>query len=306
MNDFTMNIVTRPLTPTPPFDFAHTLAVLTRFQADGVHKRVGENSLTQAFYVGDGPVLVELSSTGTVARPKLRAVLSAPDALGKERVEGVLEHVEWYLSLNDDLTPFYAIARRDDAFRPVLEQLYGYHQVKFPTLFACVCWALITQRTPNSFAFRSMTKLSEALGAALTVDGVTYTTFPEPTAFLAPDAPPLVLAATNNTRKTERLLPLARALLTEDETFLQTAPYDEVYARLKKFPGLGDWSVQYVMLRGLGRYERSPWTDTWLLEGVSRAYTNGLSISRGDAAALAESYGWYQGLWVHYLKTALL
>ncbi len=301
-----MNTVTRTLTPTPPFDFARTLAVLARFQADGVYKRVGANSLTQAFRVGDGPVLVELSSTGTVERPELRAVLTAPDALRKKRVERVLEHLRWYLGLDDDLTPFYAHARRDDAFRPVLEQLYGYHQVKFPTLFTCLCWALVTQRTPNSFAFKTMAALSETLGSALSMDGETYTVFPEPSAFLDPDAPPLVLAATNNTRKTERLLPLARALLAEDETFLRTAPYDEVYSRVKTFPGLGDWSVQYVMLRGLGRYERSPWTDTWLLEGVSRAYTGGLSISRGDAAKLAESYGWYQGLWVHYLKTALL
>ena len=301
-----MNTVTRTLTPVPPFDFAHTLAVLARIQADGVYKRVGGNSLTQAFRVGGGPVLVGLSSTGTVARPKLRAVLSAPDALGKKRVEAVLERVRWYLGLDDDLTPFYALARRDDAFRPVLEQLYGYHQVKFPTLFTCICWALITQRTPNSFAFKSMATLSETLGSAVTADGVAYTVFPEPADFLAPGAPPLVLAATNNTRKTERLLPLARALLAEDEAFLRTASYDEAYSRLKKFPGLGDWSVQYILLRGLGRYERSPWTDTWLLEGVSRAYTGGLSISRGDAAKLAESYGWYQGLWVHYLKTALL
>ena len=218
----------------------------------------------------------------------------------------VLEHLKWYLSLDDDLEPFYALACRDDAFRPVLERLYGYHQVKFPTLFSCVCWALITQRTPNSFAFKSMAKLAETLGTALTVNGERYTTFPEPSAFLTLDAPALVLEATNNTRKTERLLPLARELLTEDEAFLRAASYDEVYRRLKKLPGVGDWSVQYIMLRGLGRYERTPWTDTWLLEGVSRAYTGGLSISRGDAARLAESYGWYQGLWVHYLKTALL
>ncbi len=301
-----MNTVTRTLTPTPPFDFKHTLDVLARIQADGVCKRVGKTTLTQAFQAGGGPVLVDLSCTGSVEAPELRAVLTAPSSLGAARVGKVLEHVGRYLSLDDDLAPFYALARRDDAFRPVLERLYGYHQVKFPTLFTCLCWALITQRTPNSFAFKTMAKLSETLATALTANGVTYTTFPEPAAFLGADAPALVLAATNNTRKTERLLPLAREMLAEDEALLRTLPYDETYARLKRLPGLGDWSVQYVMLRGLGRYERSPWTDTWLLEGVSRAYTGGLSISRGDAARLAEGYGWYQGLWVHYLKMALL
>ena len=30
----------------------------------------------------------------------------------------------------------------------------------------------------------------------------------------------------------------------------------------------------------------------------------GFGISRGDARALAERYGWLQGLWAHYLKMA--
>ena len=57
------------------------------------------------------------------------------------------------------------------------------------------------------------------------------------------------------------------------------------------------------MLRGLGRAERVPWTDTGLLPAVSAVYTQGLTISAGSAREIAERYGWYGGLWAHYLKT---
>ena len=259
--------------------------------------------LEQALQVQGQPVYVRLESVGTTDKPELTVTLAGD--LSEDLVEQTLIQVRFYLGLNDSLTPFYDLARKDDAFKPVFKQLYGFHPVKFPSPFACVCWVLVTQRTPNPFAYKTMRRLTELLGDAVEVDGVRYTTFPEPHALLERGAPAKVLEATNNTRKTERLLPLARNFLAADETFLRTAPFEEAYRWLKKLPGLGEWSVDYVMLRGLGRTERSPWSDTRLLEAISNVYTGGLTISRGDARKLAESYGWHQGWWVHYLKTAL-
>ena len=291
------------LIPTAPFDFEQTLTFLQTFRADGVDKRMGKGVLEQALQVQGQPVYVRLESVGTTDKPELTVTLAGD--LSEDLVEQTLTQVRFYLGLNDDLTPFYDLARKDDAFKPVFKQLYGFHPVKFPSLFACVCWVLVTQRTPNPFAYKTMRKLTELLGDAVEVGGVRYTTFPEPHALLEKGAPAKVLEATNNTRKTERLLPLARNFLAADETFLRAAPFEEAYRWLKKLPGLGEWSVDYVMLRGLGRTERSPWSDTRLLEAISNVYTGGLTISRGDARKLAESYGWYQGWWVHYLKTAL-
>jgi len=291
------------LNPVPPFDLEQTLSFLQTFHADGVSKQLGEGVLEQALQVQKQPVYVRLESVGSVEEPELR--VSFADDISDDLAEQTLEQVRFYLGLDDDLTPLYDIAHKDDAFQPVLEQLYGFHPVKFPSLFACVCWVLVTQRTPNPFAYKTMRKLTELLGDAVEVGGVRYTTFPEPHKLLEKGAPVKVLEATNNTRKTERLLPLARDFLAADEAFLRAAPYDEAYRWLKKLPGLGEWSVDYIMLRGLGRTERSPWSDTRLLEAISNVYTGGLSISRGDARKLAESYGWYQGWWVHYLKTVL-
>lgn len=291
--------------PKPPFDFAPALSFLHLTRADGTLKRAEAGTLTQALQFGEGPVLVQLRSQGTVQTPRLEGTLYAQRDLGEDELQAAKRRIRFYLGLDDDLSAFYALAEQDAAFAPVLERLYGYHQVRFPSLFSCVCWALVTQRTPNSFAFKTVALLSDLLGDSFTFEGRTYTTFPEPQRFLTGDAASKILAATNNTRKTERLIPLARDFLSADETFLRTAPYDEVFSLLKRLPGLGPWSAEFIMLRGLGRWERAPWTDTRLLEAISAVYTGGLGISRGDARALAERYGWQQGLWVHYLKEEL-
>lgn len=292
------------LRPKPPFSFKHTLSFLEGFKADGVYKRIENGVLKQALLIDNCPVLMRLESSGTLENPRLKCELTSKTELSEELLALAESELRFYLGLDDDLLPFYALAEKDDAFKPVLESLYGYHLVKFPTVFSSVCWALVTQRTPNSFAFKSVEALTHLLGKPFK-DEKDYTTFPTPESFLTKGAAEKILKATNNTRKTERLIPLARQFLESDKQFLRTAPYEKVYRWLKKLPGLGEWSVDYIMLRGLGRAERTPWTDTWLLEAISRVYTGGLRISKGDARKLAEGYGWYQGWWVHYMKTAL-
>jgi DNA-3-methyladenine glycosylase II len=287
------------LIPTAPFDFQHTLTFLQDYKADGIVRKVLDNELRFAMNILGKPVAFFVKSVGTLKRPRLELTLHAKK-LNNDIIKAAKEQLIFYLSLEDDLTLFYKFAEKDDAFKPVLKGLYGYHQVKFPSIFTSVCWALVTQRTPNSFAYLTMQRFCELLGDSINVDGERYTTFPEAKKFL--DSRDKVLIATNNTRKTDRLLEIARAYVTVDENFLKTAPYEEVMRAVRKLKGLGQWSADYILLRGLGRYERSPWTDTVIIDTISKMYTGGFRISDGDARKLAEHYGWYQGLWVHYLK----
>lgn len=287
------------LTPKAPFDFQKTLTFLEDYKADGLTRQILDNELCFAMNVLGKPVAFFVKSTGTVKRPRLELNLHAK-TLNNNIIKTAKEQLIFYLSLNDDLNPFYKFAEKDPAFKPVLKGLYGYHQVKFPTIFTSICWALVTQRTPNSFAYLTMQRFCELLGDAITVNGERYTTFPEAKKFLK--ARDKVLVATNNTRKTDRLMEIAKAYTTVDETFLKTAPYEEAMRVVKRLKGLGQWSADYILLRGLGRYERSPWTDTVIMDTISNIYTGGFRISEGDSRKLAEHYGWYQGLWVHYLK----
>ena len=292
------------LLPKAPFDFGHTLTFLEEHKANGIVRKILENELRFAMNISGKPVSFFVKSMGTPKKPRLELTLHAKK-LNDDIIRQAKEQLIFYLSLDDDLTPFYKLADKDEAFKPVLRKLYGYHQVKFPSIFTSVCWALVTQRTPNSFAYLTMQRFCELLGDAITVDGERYTTFPEAKRFLDSrglNARDKVLIATNNTRKTDRLMEIAKAYTSVDENYLKRASYDEALRTVKKLKGLGQWSAEYVLLRGLGRYERTGWTDTVILESISQIYTGGFRISEGDAKKLAEYYGWYQGLWFHYVK----
>ena len=289
------------LSATEPFSFAWTLAFIRAFYARDyervpAHKQIYGETLRRVMSVNGVPVLFEVRAVEEGLELTLYAV-----NLNGTLVAATTDRVRFYLGLDDDLTPLYR--RADPVFKGVVKTWHGYHMLRVLTPFEAACWALIQQRTPNGFAHKTMARLAESFGGSLVYEGETYTAFPEAQA-MVDDPQARVLAATNNTRKTERLLHVIRAFATADETFLRAAPYGEVAAWLGSIKGLGAWSVDFIMLRGLGRFERVPWTDTGLLGAVSKVYTQGFEISLGRARELAERYGHYQGLWAHYVKTS--
>ncbi len=66
--------------------------------------------------------------------------------------------------------------------------------------------------------------------------------------------------------------------------------------------GIGEWSATFIMVRGLGRMEYIPLTETRLLEAASKVYGHGKELSREELIHLAERYGPWQGYWAHYLR----
>ena len=289
------------LSAKSPFSFPQTLAFIKTFYARPyervpAHEQVQGKTLKRVVSVQGTPVLFEVEE----GEGGLELTLYA-ERLDDALIAATVNRVRFYLGLDDDLTPFYS--RADPVFQGIVEELYGYHMLKVLTPFEAACWALVQQRTPNAFAHKTMARLAERFGGKLTHRGVTYTAFPE-AAQMVDNPRARILDATNNTRKTERLLHLISAFARADETFLRTAPYSEVARWLLNIKGLGAWSVDFIALRGLGRTERVPWTDTGLLGAVSRVYTQGFDISLGSARELAERYGWSAGLWAHYVKTA--
>lgn len=223
-------------------------------------------------------------------------------ALTPAELDHVTRELTWRLALDLDTQPLHAAAMHDPAFAPIASALAGFHPPLSTSAFQAACWTVIRQRTPPSFAHASMERLAMLLGTAVAAPtGNQLLIFPAP-ADLDDDARPALLAATNNLRKVERLRGLADAFRLVDEEWLRTAPYADAYAWLVALPGLGPWSAEQVLWRGLGRYERVPWRDTGALAAVGAAYLGGLTPAKGTARELAEEYGWLQGLWLRYLK----
>jgi DNA-3-methyladenine glycosylase II len=107
-----------------------------------------------------------------------------------------------------------------------------------------------------------------------------------------------------NDRRTEYLIAIARAFSEVDEEFLKSAPDEEVEMWLRNIKGIGEWSATFIMVRGLGRMENVPLTETRLIEAASKVYGRGEELSRNDLKRLTDKYGPWQGYWAHYIRVA--
>jgi len=74
--------------------------------------------------------------------PELSYSAYASQPWDEETQIAVEDRLTFFLSLIDDLGPFYSIGLTDPAIAPFVRQLYGYHQAKFLTPFEIACGAI--------------------------------------------------------------------------------------------------------------------------------------------------------------------
>lgn len=310
-----------PVTPAPPYSWSQTVTALVGFGAVPDRGRaVNANSEpsqgsqpSEATHwelplrIDDGDqrtVVVRLASApgeGPYA-PDLSLHASGEHELSLGEAQSVWDELDSFLALSLDTAPLVEEARNDPLFQPVLAALYGFHPPRFRSAFQAACWTVVRQRTPQTYAVATMERLARLLGEEVaSPTGTPHWLFPTPAA-MAYGAREELIGATNNLRKVERLEGLAAAFAAVSETELRAADYDEALKWLRSLPGVGPWSAEQVMWRGLGRVERTPWRDTGALGAVSAVYTPGLTLVKGAARELARHYGDLQGVWLSYLK----
>ena len=288
------------LSATLPFDFTHSLRFLGQFTPAKGEQSVSAHSLTKAVFIHNQVVAFRVSTTD--APDKLNLELFSDTPISHETAAAVQDRAAFYLSLEDDLMPFYELAQKDEAFAPLVQELYGYHQVKFMTPFENACWAVLSNRNRLNIASVMKSRLTEALGGAIMLDGERYPAFPEPHHLLEVD-PVELQAIIRHTQKGEFLVHVARAFDGMDEIWLREAPYDEVEKWLLNIRGIGAWSSSFVMIRGLGRVDYLKMPETRLVEAASRLYGRRLSVD--EVIALAQNYPGYQGYWAHYVRAGM-
>ena len=203
--------------------------------------------------------------------------------------------------LQDNLKEFYEIAKKDGCIQPAIKQFYGHKQVKFLTPFEIACWAVLNQRIPMSVAHKMKENIVNKVGGQIKVKGVEYHSFPEPFNLIAASAelPEMV----PNKRKAEYLSSVAEAFSLVDEQRLRVAPYDEVYDWLTDIKGIGDWSANFVLIRGLGRMEELSNVEPRLAFDVAKIYTGkDEQMENEDVCKIAEKYGKWKGYWAYYIR----
>jgi DNA-3-methyladenine glycosylase II len=289
------------LVARPPFDFRQSLRFLRSFAPAQGEVVLDDASLTMATSVAGRAIAFQVISVDSCAAPRLGYRLYSTRPIGSDVANAVADRISFFLSLEDDLAPFYELARQDPDFRPVVEELHGYHPVKFLTPFECGVWALLAQRTQMVVTRRMKQALAETYGDAASFAGKVYHAFPEAGRLALAD-PGELAGVIRHSLKAGLVCGAATAFDLADDHWLRRAPYAEVERWLRQTRGIGAWSAQFILLRGLGRTDKVPEGEVRVREAAGHIYAGGLPLNDEAFAGIIGTYGPWQGYWAHYLR----
>lgn len=282
-----------------PFSFARSLRFVNDFTPASGEQETTGGSITKAVMVEGEPVLFRVQQSDS-SSDTLDYTLYANVPISVELQQAAEDRISSYLSLDDDLEPFYKAAESDPPIRKLVQELYGFHQVKFITPFENACWAVLAQRLAIPIARRLKQRLISRYGGSVALESRAYECFPgvEQLSNVPVEELEGVLG---NKQKAGYLTAVAQAFSRVDEEWLRTGDYEQVREWLLGIRGIGEWSAYFVLVRGLGRMERAGTDERHLLAAASEIY--GRSLTPADLQKLAEHYGPSQGYWALYLRT---
>ncbi len=209
----------------------------------------------------------------------------APVRVDPHHVERLTLHDAETAALERDVAAdpvFAAVAARYRGLRPVL----------IADTFETLVWAILGQQINVIFAAKLKRALVERFGTALPVSGHTYWLFPEAETLAAltheRDLRPLQFSR----QKSEYTILAARAVAggALDLPALAAAGEEEALARLMALKGVGRWTAEYVLMRGLGYPDVAPAADGGLRRVIGREYGLGRLATEDEVRRLAAAW----------------
>lgn len=253
-----MSRITFSLDPTPPFRLDLTAWALRRRPQNEVDFWDGE-TYRRVLVIRRQPVLVSVTQTRGVDAPRLEVT-----AIGSQRdtKNALVFALERLLGLRIDLTAFYELAGKQPRLHRLSTRFRGVKPPRFPTVWEGIVNGVACQQLSLTVGIILLNRLSSACGLAFTGrNGVSYA-FPRPED-LAGSAPETVRSLGFSGAKTRTLIELSREISEGrlDLESLADLKNDQAVSRLVELRGVGRWTAEYALLRGMGRLDLFPGDD---------------------------------------------
>ena len=283
--------------PKPPFNFELITSLYSRFPTQCVDL-YSQGTYERVLRDKDKLFLIRVKSAGLVEKPKLQIEVLPPGA----RKKFIEDQVRWILGTDDETEGFYKIALADKKFAPVIKNLYGLRAPRTPTVYEALIIALTEQQIALSVALSLRKKLVEKYGERLKIKGKKYFAFPEPEV-LAQAKPAEIRKLGLSIRKAEYIINVSQKVTGGelDLEKMKTWEMEKVLETLIKIRGLGPWTVEYMMCRGMGRYEALPANDMGLRISLTKFFDKKERVSEKEVRKFLDHFGKYKGYAAFYL-----
>jgi DNA-3-methyladenine glycosylase II len=298
---FTENFTVHPL---GPFDFDLSAQIFS--SGDPQIRSYVNGVFYQVLKINGNLVLVKLSSKGTIEQPRIGVELKSNKLLTPKDNQTVEDAVYFIFNLDFDLCNFYEDVENDLVMHHLAKQLYGLKSPTTPTVFESLVDSIVEQQISLKVAQSMEKKIVKKFGESLTIDGNVYFAYPTPQS-IADSSISEIQQVGLSLRKAEYILNAAKLIVDGklDLEQLKGNPNPEqIIAELDAVRGIGVWTAELTMLRGMQRLDALPADDLGLRRIISMVYRRGKPINAAETREIAKAWGKWKGLAAFYLIIA--
>ena len=259
-NDWTHPSHTFELTPVAPFRLDFTAWALCRRPENQIDRWDGF-TYRRVILIQGGPAEVRVWQEGSAETPRLHVNVMGP-RIGPSAKSEVITLLTKMLGLQVDLRPFYRMASADSRRRELAEKYRGLKPVRFPTMFETLINAISCQQFTIAAGLQLLNRLGRLGNLAHdTGAGVVFGS-PNPTDLLRL-SPRTFRRLGFSRHKTRAFRELSRGIVANrlDLERLAILNNDDAINFLLRLRGVGRWTAEYALLRGLGRLDVFPGDD---------------------------------------------
>lgn len=288
--------------PIPPFRLDLTAWTLRR-RPENLIDRWDGTTYSRILLRRDTPLEAYVSSVGSTDTPRLEVLVRGSRAYPRVEAE-VRSALTWLLGSETDLTAFYRFAEQNKRLKPLADRFRGVKPPRFPTLFEALVNAIACQQLSLTVGILLLNRLSAACGKA--ADSGNHA-FPRPSEVLRLRQEDL-RGIGFSYAKAGAILELARSVDSGQIDFSGLSELGDKNVReiLMQLKGIGKWSAEYAMLRGLGRLSIFPGKDVGARKRIEMLYGRPTQMTYDEVNRVFSRWKPFGGLvYFHLLLTGL-
>lgn len=294
------------LKPRAPFRLDLTVWALRRRPNNAIDLWDGR-FYRRIFSLHGVPVQISVRQTRPPDKPQLEVTAISEQRQPFRLKNELTAMLERTLGLQIDLSGFYEMASDDPKIGALVRRFTGFRPPRFPTVFEALVNAIACQQLTVLVGIMLLNRLARTRGMAFGEGPAAAFAFPPPED-LGRARPETLGTLGFSRQKATALIRLGRECAGDANHFDALAKLDdrEAVTRLLELHGIGRWSAEYTMLRGLGRLNVFPADDVAGKKNLHRWLNLRKSPTYERARRVLSRFHPYEGLlYFHFLLAKL-
>lgn len=240
------------ITAVPPYDFELTLHKPAGWWWSTPDEIFEGSTFWTATRFGNTLLGLKLESLGTLEKPKIKCKIFSKTKLNSRKKQQIKLMLNRALRVEEDITNFYELARKDEILRSVIKDLYGMRSVSWPELFPALILAVTLQMAPMKRSNQMMKLLIENFGDQIHFNEKTIRYWPSKEKIASLTIDELMKKAKLGYRA-KNVIAIAKGLKHDFPTMDELWRMDVKEARNKllSLRGIGDYSTD-IIIPGMG------------------------------------------------------